>query len=304
MGLYRGRGHSFQREEKRKVEDECASEKKKTELKRETSAGKDGLCFRGPRIFYRYTMILPSNFTLFLMAFMVDILWAATVSPLASQPPLTKTHIIYIGGDYDYDEETPQPKPNSSLPRLTTARFPPQQCEYDLCVVQDLPCSELSAQTKCYCPGLTGREQIPNPPQLRELKQRASGEVEVYWCAPLSTITHYKVVLDDEEGHGPVFSESSRNATIQGLKVGSRVCVVAVNDAGFSVKNDRSCARFEPQRTSQAALMSGVIAGCVGFLVLLSLAALLLWRRKSCKKGGTLDGEGLRNPSYSANETI
>ncbi|XP_017565235.1 LRRN4 C-terminal-like protein [Pygocentrus nattereri] len=248
-------------------------------------------------------MILASNFTLFLMTFMVDILWAATVSPLASQPSLTKTHIIYIGGDYDdYNEETPQPKPNSSLPRLTTARFTPQQCEYDLCVVQDVPCFELSAQTKCYCPGLTGLDQVPESPQLRELKQRASGEVEVYWCAPLSAITHYKVVMDDEDG--PVFSESSRNATIQGLKFGSRVCVVAINNAGFSVKNDRSCARFEPQQTSQAALMSGVIMGCVGFLVLLSLAALLLWRRKSCKKAGTLDGEGLRNPSYSASETI
>ncbi|XP_036446142.1 LRRN4 C-terminal-like protein [Colossoma macropomum] len=249
-------------------------------------------------------MTLASNFTLFLMAFMVDFLWATTVSPLASQSPLTKIHIIYIEDDYDYGEGTPQPKPNSSLPRLTTAQSTPQACDYDLCVVQDVPCFMLSTKTKCYCPGLTGPEQVPEPPQLRELKQRASGEVEVYWCAPLSTITHYKVVMDDEEGHGPVFSELSRNGTIQGLKVGSRVCVVAVNNAGFSVKNDRSCARFEPQQTSQAALMSGVIVGCIGFLVLLSLAALLLWRRKSCKKSGTLDGVGLRNPTYSANETI
>ncbi|KAI4883380.1 hypothetical protein NFI96_005761 [Prochilodus magdalenae] len=210
-----------------------------------------------------FKMIMVSNFTLFLMAFTVDFLWAASVRP--SQPTVTKTRIIYVGGDYDdYEDETPKPSHNSGLPRLTTARFTPQQCDYDLCVEQEVPCSVLSAQTKCYCPGLTGPEQIPEPPQLREVKEGPSGEVEVHWCAPLSTVMDYKVVAED--GGHRFFPQVSRNGTIQGLKPGSQVCVVAINGAGASEKNERSCARFEPRQTSQAALSSGIIAGCIGFL--------------------------------------
>ncbi|XP_072549696.1 LRRN4 C-terminal-like protein [Salminus brasiliensis] len=248
-------------------------------------------------------MLLVSNISLFLMASLVGFLWATSESPLASsRPPVTKTRILYVGDDYD--DETSQPSLKPGPPRLTTAHFPPQECDYDPCVVPDVPCSVLSAQTKCYCPGLTGPDQPPEPPQLQEVRQGASGEVEVHWCAPLSTVTHYKLMTGDGEDLGLVFGELSRNGTVQGLKVGSRVCVVAINDAGFSVETARSCARFELQQASQAALGSGVFAGCVGFLVLLLLAALLLWRRKSCRKRTTSDEEGLGNPSYSTNETL
>ncbi|XP_066498771.1 LRRN4 C-terminal-like protein [Hoplias malabaricus] len=248
-------------------------------------------------------MMFVSNYTLFLVVFLVDFLRAASVSPLGSRPPVTKTRILYIGDDDDY-EETPQPSQNVGLTRLTTAQFPPRECEYDPCVVPDVPCSVLSAQTKCYCPGLTGPDQPPESPMLREVKPGSAGEVEVHWCAPLSRVTHYKVMTEDGEAHGSIYGEFTRNGTIKGLKAGSEVCVVAVNDAGDSIKSEKSCARFEPLKTSQLVLTSGIIAGCVGFLILLSLAVVLLWRRKSCRKSGTLDGEGLRNPSYTTNETL
>lgn len=249
-------------------------------------------------------MLLVSNLSLFLMSSLVGVVWGASVSPSASQPTVTKTRVLYVEVEDDYDERTSEPPLKPGVPRLTTAQFPPQECEYDPCVVPKVPCAVLSAQTKCYCPGLTGPDQLPEPPELRELRQGESGAVEVHWCAPLSTVTHYKLMTEDGHGLGSVFGELSRNGTLHGLKAGSRVCVVAVNDAGFSVETEKSCSRFEPQEPSQAALRAGVIAGCVGFLVLLLLAALLLWKRRSCRKSATMDGEGLRNPSYSNSGTL
>lgn len=248
-----------------------------------------------------YRLMMP-NLLLVLMASMVGFLWAATVKPSAPGPPVTKTRIHYI--EVDYEEETPQPSRNSGLPRLTTADFSPKKCDYDPCVVQDVPCSVLSAQTKCYCPGLTGPHQLPEPPRLREVKQGSSGEVEVHWCAPFSTVKHYKLVREGGQILGSLFGELSRNGTLKGLEAGTRVCVVAVNDAGDSEIGERSCALFVPHNTSQVALISGIVVGCVCVLLLLLLAALLLWRRKYWRKNGPSGGEGLRNPSYSTAEAL
>lgn len=253
-------------------------------------------------IFYRIKM---QNFTLLLLALLVDILLAASVKPLASQPPVTKTHIRYIGvlDEDDDDEETP--KPISQVPdQAGAATSIPQECEYDPCVVPKVPCSVIAAQTKCYCPGISGPDELPAAPQIKELKQGPSGLVEVHWCAPQSTVTYYKVIT--EEGHKTqIFNNSSRTGSVQGVTIGSRVCVVAGNNVGFSTESETSCALFEPHKTNRVLQMSAVIAGCIGLLVLaLVLVVVLLWRQRRGRKNGSVDGEGLRNPSYTTNETL
>ncbi|KAG7335256.1 hypothetical protein KOW79_001852 [Hemibagrus wyckioides] len=245
------------------------------------------------------------NITLILLALLVDFLLAASVSLSASQPPVTKTRIRYIGVDYDDENETP--KPSLKVPVQaggTTTQFTPQQCEYDPCVVPKVPCSVIAAQTKCYCPGISGPDELPAPPEIKALKQGANGLVEVHWCAPQSTVTHYKVIT--EEGHEPqTFSNSSRTGLVHGVTVGSRVCVVAGNKVGLSTESEASCALFEPNKTNQALKMSWIIGGGIGLLLLATgLAVVLLWRWKRGRKNGNVDGEGLRNPSYTTNETL
>ncbi|XP_027027750.1 leucine-rich repeat neuronal protein 4 [Tachysurus fulvidraco] len=246
------------------------------------------------------------NITLVLLTLLVDFLLAASVTPLASRPPITKTRIRYISVDYDDgDEETP--KPSSKVPEkagATTTQFIPRECEYDPCVVPKVPCSVIAAQTKCYCPGISGPGELPSAPEIKELKRGAHGLVEVHWCAPQSTVTYYKVIT--EEGHEPqIFSNTSRTGSVNGVKVGSRVCVVAGNNIGFSTESETSCALFDPHKSSQGFQMSWVIAGAIGLLVLaLVMAVVLFWRWRRGRKNANVDEEGLRNPSYTTNETL
>lgn len=231
---------------------------------------------------------------------------AASVNPAASQAPATKTRIRYIGVvDEDYDEETT--KSISKVPDqagATTTRFIPHECDYDPCVVPKVPCSVIAAQTKCYCPGISGPDEMPAAPVIKELKQGASGEVVVHWCAPQSTVFYYKVIT--EGGSEPqMFNNSSRTGSVPGVKIGSRVCVVAGNNIGLSTESEVSCALFEPHKSNHVHQMSWAIAGGIGLLVLVVvLAVVLLWRQKRGWKNGSMDGEGLRNPSYTTNETL
>ncbi|TSK87427.1 Leucine-rich repeat neuronal protein 4 [Bagarius yarrelli] len=240
-------------------------------------------------------------FSVPLLALLVDCLLAVSVNP--SRSPVTKTRIRYIEvvDDYD-DEETQKPEPKQA--GATTTLFTPRQCEYDPCVVPTVPCSVVAAQTKCYCPGISGPGELPAPPEIKGLRQGESGLVEVHWCAPQSTVTYYKVITED--GHEPqIFSNLTRTGLVQGVNVGSRVCVVAGNNVGFSSDSETSCAIFEHRKADRALQMSWVIAGGIGLLLLASvLAVVLLWRWKRNRKNSNVDGEGLGNPSYTTNEIL
>ncbi|XP_017348118.1 leucine-rich repeat neuronal protein 4 [Ictalurus punctatus] len=244
------------------------------------------------------------NFTLLLLALLVDFLLAVSLNPVSSKPPVTKTRIRYIGVLDDYDEEE---TPISKVPEqagATTTQFIPLKCEYDPCVVPKVPCSVVAAQTKCYCPGITGPDELPTAPEIKELKQGASGLVEIHWCAPQSTVSYYKIIIEGSHEQ-QIFSNSSRTGLVQGVMVGSRVCVLAGNNVGFSAESEISCALFEPHKSNQAPEMSWVIAGGISLLVLaLVLAVVLLWRWRRGRKNASMDGEGLRNPSYTTNETL
>lgn len=229
-----------------------------------------------------------------------------TASVKPSRPPVTKTRIQYIPDDEsDYEDTTEEPNSkDNKQPWATTPYISPKGCAYDPCTVSKVPCSVIAAETKCYCPGISGPEEIPAPPRLKELKQGAFGEVEVHWCAPLSTVTEYILIVDDGSFNPPAFSESLRSGTLQEVKVGSRVCVVAVNNAGYSTKSETSCSRFEPNEHNQVALISMITAGGIGFLLLVIVVTLLLWKWRKTIKNAMVDTEGLRNPSYTTNEML
>lgn len=239
-------------------------------------------------------MLSGSQVTLLLLLYLSELIRAASVGPSLLQPPVTRVRIIAVEDDYDDESSVTTLAPRS--PGATTTRAIPRICNYDPCVVQTTPCSEISAQTGCLCPGVTGPEERPEAPELREIKLEHAGQVVVHWCAPRSTVTHYKVTLKSGEGQEQVFGEYLRNSVVPGMKVGETVCVSAVNEAGVS---EESCAQYEYPTPDHAALSAGIIAGGVGFLTLLTLVAVLLWRRRSCRKANMSDAGGLGNPSYT-----
>ncbi|XP_016307574.1 LRRN4 C-terminal-like protein [Sinocyclocheilus anshuiensis] len=222
---------------------------------------------------------------LLLLLCVMELVCATSVSPSLHQPPLTRVRIIEV--EDDYDEESSMTRAPQS-PGVTTSRVIRRPCDYDPCAVQTTPCDKISAETGCLCPGLTGPEERPEAPELREVKLDGSGEVFVHWCAPRSTITHYEVTLKDGNKQ-LVFGEYLRNGAVPGLKVGEMVCVAAGNQAGLS---EKSCARYESPQPDQAAVSAGIIAGSVAL-------AVVLWRQRTCRKGRMGDTEGLGNPSYT-----
>ncbi|XP_026113583.1 LRRN4 C-terminal-like protein [Carassius auratus] len=230
---------------------------------------------------------------LLLLLCVMELVCATSVTPSVHQPSLTRVRIIEV--DDDYDEENSKTTRTPQSPGVTTSRVIRRPCDYDPCVVQATPCDKISAETGCLCPGLTGPEERPEAPELREVKLDRSGEVFVHWCAPRSIVTHYEVSLKDGSKQ-LVFSEYLRNGSLPGVKVGEMVCVAAGNKAGLS---EKSCARYEPPQPDQAAVSAGIIAGCVGFLLLLLVLAVVLWRRRTCRKERMGDAEGLGNPSYT-----
>ncbi|XP_073677095.1 LRRN4 C-terminal-like protein [Garra rufa] len=237
-------------------------------------------------------MLLVSQIT-FLLLCVMESVCNTSVSPSLQQPPLTRVRIIEV--EDDYDDESSKTTLSPQPPGVTTSRVIRRPCDYDPCVVQTTPCDQLSAQTGCLCPGLTGPEERPEAPELREVKLDGSGDVFVHWCAPRSNVTYYEVTLSGGNKQ-MVFGENVRNRAIPGLKVGETVCVAAGNKAGLS---EKSCARYELAEHDQAYLSAGIIAGSAGFLLLLLVLAIVLWKRRTCRKGRMGDAEGLGNPSYT-----
>ena len=64
---------------------------------------------------------------------------------------------------------------------------------------------------------------------------------------------------------------------------------------GPAPPSPQSCKEYEPQGDEGLPLRAGVIGGGLGFILVLSLSALLLWKFNSCRKAGS-DREGLGEP--------
>ncbi|XP_067312790.1 LRRN4 C-terminal-like protein [Pseudorasbora parva] len=201
-------------------------------------------------------MSLWSKVAFLLLLCVMESVRPTSVSPSLLQPPLTRIRFIEVEDDYDDESSKTTHTPQSPGVTTTTRGSISQLCDYDPCVVQTTPCNKISAQTGCLCPGLTGPEERPKTPELREVKLDGSGEAVVHWCAPLSSVTYYNVTLNEGK-ELKIFREHQRNGVIPGLKIGETVCVAAGNEAGLS---EKSCARYEPPQPDQAALSAGIIA--------------------------------------------
>ncbi|XP_076149065.1 LRRN4 C-terminal-like protein [Alosa pseudoharengus] len=216
-------------------------------------------------------------------------------SSSASDGPI---HLVFD----DYEETTTTPPDNKY--HVTRSAGDYKICDYDLCVAQEESCQDIAAKMGCLCPGITPQTEPPHTPQVTGVSPAESGQVTVHWCAPFSFVSQYRVTVEGKEGQSHVFEGMSRNVTLAGIKVGQRVCVQAMNSAGVSSLSEESCSTYRLEKHANTPLVAGVIAGGLGFILLLTVTALILWRRKACCKGGTDNHQGLRNPSFSTDGTL
>ncbi|XP_048885769.1 leucine-rich repeat neuronal protein 4 [Brienomyrus brachyistius] len=208
-----------------------------------------------------------------------------------SQPPVTHRRIIFVAEPEE--PETPMARA-SSRPAVLA-----ELCDYDPCRDQQTPCTQLSFESGCLCPGLSGPNVLPQAPHLKSVHREGS-EVVARWCAPASEVQQYRVTV--EPGIFQLFEEISRKGSLGNLVPGTKVCVEAINRAGISNPSKYSCTRYEPKGTDNLALKAGLIAGGLILLLLLSVVAFLLWRRKLHKEGS--GSVGLGNPSFSTEGTL
>uniref|UniRef100_A0A8C4W1N3 Fibronectin type-III domain-containing protein n=1 Tax=Gopherus evgoodei TaxID=1825980 RepID=A0A8C4W1N3_9SAUR len=135
-------------------------------------------------------------------------------SPLAS---LTPQH--NLGTDYYSYEDLS----TLDTPKMPSSQHPPHQpCDYHHCRHLQTACAELSKDTGCLCPGVTGPDVPPEPPQLGPVHVTESGAT-LHWCAPSSTVWEYRLMYQADGGHtiaGPIFNSTFRMA-VGGVAWGS-----------------------------------------------------------------------------------
>ncbi|XP_029113317.1 LRRN4 C-terminal-like protein [Scleropages formosus] len=239
---------------------------------------------------------------------LLTLLQRNSANPLAAQKgnpgdtphPTGRTRIIYRtvapDDEYIYDETDESDPVPSQRPALTR-ELNPKLCDYDRCRDEQVPCELLSESSGCLCPGLSGPRVPPNPPELRSVVREGSAVV-ARWCSPASAVLHYRVTV--RGGSPATFGERSRKGVLGQVEPGATVCVEALNAAGSS---EKSCRAYEPPEDGDLALKAGLTGGALCLLLLLSLAAVLLWRRKARRKAES-SSEGVGNPSYSKDGTM
>lgn len=250
------------------------------------------------------------------------LLFLSTLSPFLhvlfshanpTSPSVTRLQFRYVTGvdvddDYnDYDEKD-NPHIVKASERPSLVHQAPQFCQYNPCKEDQEPCSVLSKNTGCICPGSSGPNEPPHPPRIQELLPVShggdKGKVEVKWCAPLSVVSSYKVMVQGREGQALEFKDTLRRGVIGSLEAGTKVCVEAMNSAGHSTETEFSCMRYDPPKSSNYTLMLGVIGGGVALLLLLIIGAVVSWKYQLCRKPKRDSSDGLGNPSYSTEGTL
>lgn len=201
----------------------------------------------------------------------------ARVAGMDPTRPLTprgfSTEDFVLPSDDYYDDITVS---QITLSTVSPNAGTPGQCNYKPCLEDQIPCPDLAASTGCLCPGFTPHNMVPEAPNLKSVSWNGS-QVEIQWCAPNSYVTAYSVTVGGEERHR--FRKDQRRGGLGDIDHISKVCVVAVNDAGDS---EGACKMYHP-RDSSMALKAGLIGGALGFLLLL-LLGVLLWRHKRQRK--------------------
>lgn len=171
-------------------------------------------------------------------------------------------------GDETYGTELPDVAPPTG--------GPPKRCDYNPCLENQVPCDKLAAAYRCLCPGSTLQNEAPLAPRLESVSWNGS-EVLIKWCAPHSYVTAYLATVGEVERKR--FGKAQRTGGLGNIEHVSKVCVVAVNDAGVS---KASCQMYQTPDSSLP-LKAGLIGGALGLLLLL-LLVVLLWRHKRQRK--------------------
>lgn len=194
--------------------------------------------------------------------------------PTTSGRTRTWTEVPWLAlEDYSqYEDETTTASPSTGAPDGGSLK----PCDYKPCVENQVPCAELAASTRCLCPGFTLHNEVPDEPHLRSVSWNGS-EVVLQWCAPNSYVTAYHVTVGGQERKR--FGKERRRGGVGTIQDISKVCLLAVNDAGASRP---SCQMYQ-HRASRLSLRAGLIGGALGLLLLTSLLV-LLWRRKRQRK--------------------
>ncbi|XP_020779205.1 LRRN4 C-terminal-like protein [Boleophthalmus pectinirostris] len=227
----------------------------------------------------------------------------------STSPPDTQTPILFLtskDNSYDDDDETEIIRP----PVKTTVvnQEPPQLCQYNSCLEDQPSCAVVSQQTGCLCPGLSGASEPPHAPRIHSLlpvkEGPDRGKTEVQWCAPSSVVSGYRVLIEGHTEKKQEFKDTKRRSIIGYLEVGTKVCVEAVNGAGYSSPSEFSCKRYEPPTTSDHNLMVGVLAGAVILFLLLIIGVIIICKYRTCQKKKRESDDGLGNPSYSVGGTL
>lgn len=225
---------------------------------------------------------------------------AASASPPITHPRII--HIIDMGSegqdDYDFNEE--EYNTTKAPPRVVNVPNKhqiPQLCKYNPCLENQVPCATLSEQTGCLCPGMSGANVRPHPPRIQALVPVSEGsdrgKIQVQWCAPFSVVSEYRIVIEGRDSEVPKFGDASRRGLVRSLEVGTKVCVVAVNNAGSSDPSEFSCKRYEFRESSDHTLMAWIIGGGVALLLLVVIAALICGKYKKFRKGKRDSTDGL-----------
>ncbi|XP_070693148.1 LRRN4 C-terminal-like protein [Pempheris klunzingeri] len=229
----------------------------------------------------------------------------------STSPPVTYPRIIYMTGldpNYDYGDYNDSSLPEVLTPVKTTILRQDPFCQYDPCLEHQEPCSHLSAKTGCLCPGVSGADELPRPPLIKDLLPVSEGDnmgkIEVQWCAPLSVVSGYRVVIEGKEEEAQKFEDVLRRGVVGPLEVGTKVCVEAVNNAGRSPSSMFSCKRYELTGSSDHNLLAGIIGGGLTLLLLLIITAVILWKYQICQKAKRDSTDGQGNPSYSTGGTL
>ncbi|XP_044061157.1 LRRN4 C-terminal-like protein [Siniperca chuatsi] len=233
----------------------------------------------------------------------------------STSPPVTRPRIIFLtglGSDDEYDDvddlDNHSSPPEKLYPVKTTLlQQAPQLCQYNPCLENQEPCTNLSAKTGCLCPGVSGADKPPQAPRIKVLLPVTEGDdigkIEVQWCAPSSVVSGYRVVIEGNEGDAKEFGDVSRRGVVRSLEVGTKVCVEAVNNAGHSTPSEFSCKRYDPPKSSNGYTLAWVIGGVV-LLLFLIIAAVILWKYQMRQKAKRDSTDGLGNPSYSTEGTL
>ncbi|XP_006781393.1 leucine-rich repeat neuronal protein 4-like [Neolamprologus brichardi] len=222
----------------------------------------------------------------------------------SASPPITHPQIIHMTDmgsdrqdDYDSEEEYDTTKAPPRVVKVPKMHQKPQLCKYDACSENQVPCATLFEQTGCLCPGMSGANVPPHPPRIRALVPVSEGsdrgKIQVQWCAPSSVVSEYRIVIEGRDGEVPKFGDASRRGLVRSLEVGTKVCVVAVNNAGSSDPSEFSCKRYEFHESSDHTLMAWIIGGGVTLLLLVVIAALICVKYKKFRKGKRDSTDGL-----------